>query len=51
MPRATELANDRQMKGCCLLAGDRLLVVREADLSAVWKAVRRLGYVRPVPGE
>jgi hypothetical protein len=48
---AAELANDRQLKGKCLPAGDRLIVVREADLAAVRKAVRRLGYVWPIPGE
>ena len=48
---AAELANDRQLKGKCLPAGDRLLAVREADLAAVRKAVRRLGYVWPIPGE
>ena len=48
---AAELANERQLKGKCLPAGDRLIVVREADLAAVRKAVRRLGYVWPIPGE
>src|SRR5207248_1321069 len=48
---AAELASDRQLKGKCLPAGDRLIVVREADLAAVRKAVRRLGYVWPIPGE
>lgn len=48
---AAELANDRQLKGKCLPAGDRSLVVREADVAAVRKAVRRLGYVWPIPGE
>lgn len=48
---ATELANDRQLKGKCRPAGDRLLVVREADLAVVRKAVRRLGYVWPIPSE
>lgn len=47
---AAEVANDRQLKGKCLLAGDRH-VVREADLAAVRKAVRRLGCVWPIPGE
>ena len=47
---AAELAADRQLKGKCLPAGDRLIVVREADLAAVRKAVRRLGYVWPIPG-
>jgi hypothetical protein len=48
---AAELASDRQLKGKCVLAGDRHVVVREADLAAVRKAVRRLGYVWPIPGE
>lgn len=48
---AAELAADRQLKGKCLLAGDRHVVVREADLAAVRKAVRRLGYVWPIPGD
>ena len=48
---AAELANDRQLKGKCRPAGDRLLVVREGDLAAVRKAVRRFGYVWPIPGE
>lgn len=46
---AAELAADRQLKGKCLRAGDRFVVVREADLDAVRKAVRRLGYVWPIP--
>lgn len=48
---AAVLVNDRQLKGKCLLAGDRTLVVPETDLAAVRKAVRRLGYVWPIPGE
>lgn len=48
---AAELASDRQLKGKCLRAGDRYIAVREADLAAVRKVVRRLGYVWPVPGE
>lgn len=48
---AAELAADRQLKGKCLRAGDRFVVVREADLEAVRKAVRRLGYVWPIPGD
>ena len=48
---AAELAADRQLKGKCLRAGDRHVVVRDADLEAVRKAVRRLGYVWPVPPE
>jgi len=38
-----ELAADRQLKGKCLRAGDRFVVVRERDLAAVRKAVRKLG--------
>ncbi len=48
---AAELAGDRQLKGKCLRAGDRHVAVREADLAAVRKAVRRLGYVWPIPGD
>lgn len=48
---AAELANDRQLKGKCMQAGDRVIVVREADLAVVRKAIRRLGYVWPIPGE
>jgi hypothetical protein len=48
---AAELAADRQLKGKVLRAGERHVVVREADLEAVRKAVRRLGYVWPVAGE
>jgi hypothetical protein len=45
---AAELASDRQLKGKCLRTGDRFLVIREADLAAVQKVVRKLGYVWPV---
>ena len=48
---AAELAADRQLKGKCLRAGDRFIVVRDADLDTVRKAVRKLGYVWPVPGD
>lgn len=48
---AAELAGDRQLAGKCLRAGDRHVVVREVDLAAVRKAVRRLGYVWPIPGD
>lgn len=48
---AAELVHDRLLKGKCVLAGDRTVVVREADLAAARKAVRRLGYAWPVPGE
>jgi hypothetical protein len=46
---AAELASDRQLKGKCLRAGDRFVVVREADLDVARKAARRLGYVWPIP--
>jgi hypothetical protein len=46
---AAELAADRQLKGKCLRAGDKFVVVRAADLDAVRKAARRLGYVWPIP--
>lgn len=48
---AAELAADRQLKGKCLRAGDRFVVVREADLDAVRKVARRLGCVWPLPGD
>jgi len=48
---AAELAADRPLKGKVLRAGERHVVVRETDLEAVRKAVRRLGYVWPVMGE
>jgi hypothetical protein len=48
---AAELVADRQLKGKCLRAGDRFVVVREADLDTVRKAARRLGYVWPIPGD
>lgn len=48
---AAELAADKQLKGKCLRAGDRHIVVREKDLDAVRKAVRRLGYVWPIPAD
>jgi hypothetical protein len=48
---AAELAADRRLKGKCLRAGDRFVVVREADLDAVRKVARKLGYVWPIPGD
>jgi hypothetical protein len=48
---AAELATDRQLKGKCLRAGDRFIVVRETDLDAVRKAVRKLGFVWPITSE
>lgn len=48
---AAELAADRPLAGKVLRAGDRHVVVREADLDAVRKAVRRLGYVWPIAAE
>jgi hypothetical protein len=48
---AIELSSDRQLKGKCLRAGDRFVVVREVDLETVRKAVRRLGYVCPISGD
>jgi hypothetical protein len=46
---AAELAADRQLKGKCLRAGDRYVVVRDSDLDAARKAARRLGYLWPIP--
>lgn len=48
---AAELAAHGNLKGKCLRAGDRFVVVREADLAAVRKVVRKLGYVWPLPGD
>lgn len=48
---AAELAADRLLTGRCLRAGDRFVVVREADLDPVRKAARKLGYVWPIPGD
>jgi hypothetical protein len=48
---AAELATAKQLKDKCLQAGNRLIVVREADLDAVKKAVRKLGYVWPIPSD
>jgi hypothetical protein len=47
---AAELAADRRLKGKCVRAGDRFLVIRESDLAAVRKEVRRLGHVWPISG-
>ena len=48
---AAELANERHLKGKCLRTGDRFLAVREADLAAVQKVFRKLGYVWAIPGD
>ena len=48
---AAELAADQRLKGKCLPAGDRFIAVREADLDAVKKTVRKLGYVWPIAGD
>lgn len=48
---ATELTADRHLKGKCIRAGDRFVVVREADLNAVRKVIRKRGYVWPVPSD
>jgi len=48
---AAELAAERSLKGKCLRAGERFVAVRDADLPAVRKAIRKLGYVWPIPGE
>jgi hypothetical protein len=42
------LALDSKLKSLCLLAGERNLVFREADESAVRSQLRRLGYVLPM---
>ena len=41
------LAVDPKLKSLCLLAGDRNLVFRESDESAVRARLRKLGYVLP----
>jgi hypothetical protein len=46
---AAELAAERTLKGICQRAGDRMIVVRDADLEKVRKVVRKLGYVWPMP--
>ena len=44
------LVLDSKLKSLCLLAGDRCLVFREADESAVRARLRKLGYVLPAKG-
>jgi hypothetical protein len=44
------LAADPKLKALCLLAGDRNLVFRERDESAVRARLRKLGYVLPARG-
>lgn len=46
---ARTLAADRRLRGLCQLAGERSLVFRAADESAVRRALRDLGYVLPPP--
>jgi len=48
---AAELAADRQLKGKCLRAGEKCVAIREADISAVRKVIRKLGYVWPITEE
>jgi hypothetical protein len=48
---AAELAADRRLKGKCLRAGDRFLVVCNADVNEVKKTIRKLGYVWPFTGD
>ena len=48
---AAELANAKWLNGKCIRAGERFVVVREADLAAVAKAARKLGFVWPIPGK
>ncbi|MBV9126416.1 MAG: helicase-associated domain-containing protein [Planctomycetes bacterium] len=43
------LAHDRNLRRLCELAGERQLVFRAADESAVRRALRELGYVVPPP--
>lgn len=44
---AQTLANDRRLRKLCQLAGERSLVFRTADETAVRKGLRELGYVLP----
>ena len=44
------LVLDSKLKSLCLLAGDRCLVFREPDESAVRARLRKLGYVLPARG-
>lgn len=48
---AAELAADRSLRGKCLHAGDRFLAVRETELAALRKAVRKLGWAWPIADE
>jgi hypothetical protein len=49
-PNAAQLlASDPLLKGKCQLAGDRCLVFRVNDETAVRRALRRLGYILPPP--
>jgi hypothetical protein len=43
------LAHDRRLRKLCRLAGERQLVFRAADETAVRRALRDLGYVLPPP--
>jgi len=44
------LLHDRRLSGLCMPAGDRALVFRIEDETAVRRAIRELGYVLPPPG-
>lgn len=44
---ARTLAGDRRLRTICQLAGERHLVFRAADESAVRRALRELGHVLP----
>ena len=44
---AQTLVNDRRLRKLCQLAGERHLVFRSADETAVRRALRELGYVLP----
>jgi hypothetical protein len=44
------LANDSQLRGKCTLAGERWLVFRQEDETAVRRALKRLGHVLPPQG-
>ena len=41
------LANERRLRGLCLLAGESTLVFREKDEAAIRRVLRELGYVLP----
>jgi hypothetical protein len=47
---AQTLASDRRLRAICQLAGERYLVFKGSDETAVRRALRELGHVLPPPG-